>query len=1106
MAATQPWSALGWTLTVASAATLALAACTSRPPSPVPPAASVRVTGRLMTNAGGDRIALPDVPIRLVDAGGNRLANSVTQLDGRFMLHAPTVRAHLICYDLPSGPACGSALKPGQRIIEAGQIVAAATPVLYGQVLTGDGRPCWVADSFFGLDVSTRVSAVQAGRPAVTARANTDGYYALFAIPQGNVEVTARCEAAQATRAGRSGAGVKIDFTLPNRAPVIATAAAFAGAVGRTQSTVGEALDLRATAADPDGDTIRYLWRGLPQAGQIAAATGPATTWQLPGAPGLVSAYLIASDGKGGYAYRRVDMEVAKRPTIAVSGTAIDESTRLPISGAVVSVGQVSTRTDERGWFTLDAAPRDDSRYVLNLRQGNYALASRVVDGSRRGVSFEMTAAQVTQAAPGEPMRIVDRGSAGFCGSVRGAAGEERRPLVRWAPGLELLRASIGETFSRPDREEKPCMRRGAEISIPAGALVDARGNAASGAVRAAVTTLNPARRPLPGDYSALTRGGELVSLLSYGAVDVQLTDSSGQALNLRPGSRAEVRIPVPPDQEASVRPKMPMWSYDSTRGRWIEEGEAVLERGPDGVFYRGETQHFSTINIDFPGWTLANITCLRVDIDPNFNAWTDKVLRAYVNYGGTSLQVQEVEVDSPGPHAVYTIPWGTTLPHNTVRLELRGTDASNPNTANVQLLFDQVIDTDVGQTSPLPEAFPPSPYLPCQPVSITAATTLIPYYALDALGRPAFLAGPFGYQNPASPDTAAYYAKLGKPNLSSWWAANGFDPFTGQPNDPLDPGHVNYSEAAYMNHNELGLGRRLQCRAPSTAKLACFVVNFGRPDQNPGNADLASANTLSQQVGTLAMEFDSSIPDPDYAVQFFAYQGSQSSSQTVGHVDLDGFGPKPVPYVCTVCHGGAYDSINHWVWTGRFREFDLPALRYPNGKSWDFPATAQNLPPPEIDKFAQLNRRVHDALGTLPAPTPTRDLIASWYPNGFGGGAGNEVAPIFPPKPGTWGQLPASAHDEVFAKSCRGCHFARDYGLGKTFQNYSYTSVFDDWAYFRQQPSRDAVCGVVTTPSPQRRRTMPNAIATYRNFWASAVRVQAFESLFLIPSGTCRF
>jgi mono/diheme cytochrome c family protein len=60
---------------------------------------------------------------------------------------------------------------------------------------------------------------------------------------------------------------------------------------------------LSVAASDADGDALQYQWRVT--AGSIDNRNAPETVWTLPDGPGLHFAYVIVSDGKGGYAERQ---------------------------------------------------------------------------------------------------------------------------------------------------------------------------------------------------------------------------------------------------------------------------------------------------------------------------------------------------------------------------------------------------------------------------------------------------------------------------------------------------------------------------------------------------------------------------------------------------------------------------------------------------------------------------------------------------------------------------------------------------------------------------------------------------------------------------------
>jgi YVTN family beta-propeller protein len=63
-------------------------------------------------------------------------------------------------------------------------------------------------------------------------------------------------------------------------------------------------VHLTVTATGASGDTLAYQWRTTD--GTLKNESGPAADWILPAGPGLHFAYVLVSNGKGGYAERRV--------------------------------------------------------------------------------------------------------------------------------------------------------------------------------------------------------------------------------------------------------------------------------------------------------------------------------------------------------------------------------------------------------------------------------------------------------------------------------------------------------------------------------------------------------------------------------------------------------------------------------------------------------------------------------------------------------------------------------------------------------------------------------------------------------------------------------
>ena len=107
----------------------------------------------------------------------------------------------------------------------------------------------------------------------------------------------------------------------------------------------------------PGTAPMTSIWETAGEQGAWCTGTGDTRTWALPAEPGLRSAYVMARDGNGGYAFKRLAVQVGPA-IVEFSGRVIDETTSLPIPSVSVTLGTgpTSVKTDARGWFRLQSA------------------------------------------------------------------------------------------------------------------------------------------------------------------------------------------------------------------------------------------------------------------------------------------------------------------------------------------------------------------------------------------------------------------------------------------------------------------------------------------------------------------------------------------------------------------------------------------------------------------------------------------------------------------------------------------------------------------------------------------------------------------------------
>lgn len=158
----------------------------------------------------------------------------------------------------------------------------------------------------------------------------------------------------------------------------------------------------------------------------------------------------------------------------------------------------------------------------------------------------------------------------------------------------------------------------GATINFPSNAFVNAAGVPYNGIVNIYSKHL-PTSDPnfgalIPGgDLMAEDNSGSSVILVSFGMIGVELKDNNGNALQLAPGAKATIQLPITSAQLATAPATIPLWYFDETKNLWIEEGIATKI----GSSYVGQVEHFSWWNCDQP-YPSATIEGFVYDCDGN--------------------------------------------------------------------------------------------------------------------------------------------------------------------------------------------------------------------------------------------------------------------------------------------------------------------------------------------------------------------------------------------------------------------------------------------------------------------------------------------------------
>ncbi len=253
---------------------------------------------------------------------------------------------------------------------------------------------------------------------------------------------------------------------------------------------------------------------------------------------------------------------VAPTGTVVLSGV-VSDATGAPLSGATVTAGSETTSTGYDGTFIINAAPIVSNRVIASVSKDGYfdvVKSKAFVAGSK--YSIINTALQIKDGS--------NDASTTFTSAAGGVL-------------------NIGS----------------ASVTIPGSGLkVDATGSAFTGTATIETFYLAPDNAKLAelmpgGDLAGVNSSDADVALISYGMLNVKLSDGSGNKLQIADGKTATVKIPVIASMQSGAPATMPLWTFDVAKGVWVEEGVATLDAG--GQFYEGTVSHFSWVNLDYP-------------------------------------------------------------------------------------------------------------------------------------------------------------------------------------------------------------------------------------------------------------------------------------------------------------------------------------------------------------------------------------------------------------------------------------------------------------------------------------------------------------------------
>lgn len=1137
------------------------AACTPAPPPPDAPTLQLGekkyVRGFLVTsvperktdqhNRGIKQIYIPGATVTLEDiSSGTVTGDVISDLSGRFNFPAQQKGDYKLCWKL-NGYQADCLPKPVQvrtRPVNVGDIAIKAdadfekTVIVYGRVLMRDEAFGRALEPVVGINSHADVTATDTNGVLLHKTAvNNQGEYVIPNVPRDEVQVslTAVIEAEVMTRVThtevlKTAPAHRLDITLRNHLPRVLDVVAQVGGKDTEIAQAGDTVDLSVNALDSDGDPLSYEWVIGQGEGSLSSTTGANVSWQLPAVKGLYVATVHVRDGHGGHVVGETRLAVGVDKA-RFSGRVIDTAGS-PVNAATIEIGGTGDTavSNADGYFTLTTAL--SPRYVLNIRKSGFATASAIYNRSFNDGEWTLRRATVVIADPTQDIVAVDNNKQKDGCYVPPLERIDWKNFsntqyVRMQDGKGRTIAIGKEPFQSPyprkliaQRKERQC-GPGVEIKIPANALQDKAGNSPPGPVTIELATVDLLDgNSMPGDYSV--NDGSF--MISYGASAVNITAGGVAYDQLKPGFEALLRIPVSDVQLVAggvIPPTIPRLVYNESTGLWEREGDFTLDGA--GLYYEAKVSHFSTINTDIQK---TGQSCVRfkstgmplpynVDVIVPIPGGAPVQRTAEINANDQYNLIINLPNNTDITLVAYTVSSNQVVPHGMFAVNTGGPQTGNPTAPNYSECQTKVVITPVAEPVPGPDAFLHGLYS-FFATKVAENDGSVPNPALKAQLEQATIA----YYNTVDP-------RGRRNNFTKFKQVNGF---VANGNTTLKNSYGPGDEirAAYANAVDLGFGRDMHGKRTLADDgqwdIAFYVTNYGDYTTNDAtDHQQAVGQDPNLVIATVAMEWsriedgpatdydyydpNNANPDPndpnaplvfsdnDRVIKFYVYN---KAGNPVFAANLDTRGARPIPQLCMVCHGGAYDSGFN-TGTPAFAQpadvklgavmlpFDVHGYVFSGVVPADFSKTGQQL------EFHELNKMVVD---TQPGAV-IEEIIDEMYSPTNPAGADSQLENFVVTG---WNANPAhqDAYLNVIKPACRVCHASRpleDNGGGGT-RDLRMQTV--------QQFLLQAANGGIAAAASNRvctTREMPHALATYNRFWHSYNPLSPLEGTLYQPS-----
>lgn len=214
-----------------------------------------------------------------------------------------------------------------------------------------------------------------------------------------------------------------------------------------------------------------------------------------------------------------------------------------------------------------------------------------------------------TLSIPAADRTVVRADASGFAESFR-----ITRVTAGQSTPFTIQLVKVGVTQNVPIAFEGPITvpSSSAQIVLPANGLVPRTGGSPAANVAVSVTPIDvsTATSGMPGDFTA-SANGNITQIESFGAMLIDVRDSNNVRYSLAPGSTSTIRIPVS-TRSSNVPATIPLFYFDDSTGRWIQDGQATLVGTGSNRYYEGIVSRLSYWNADLVTETIFVSGCVR--------------------------------------------------------------------------------------------------------------------------------------------------------------------------------------------------------------------------------------------------------------------------------------------------------------------------------------------------------------------------------------------------------------------------------------------------------------------------------------------------------------